>query len=152
MHKNETNIDFIKRYDVISRKVFVQIGGSEHALLFTLQGMLELEAFTGLNIIELAGAGQTPNLTILTKAFCIGLNGAKGGNAIEESVASSICAGFLKRYGIPGLINLFFALIGTSGLLGPKGSNELLNKIGLSVLDPKESSVKNEVQVKQKKK
>lgn len=140
-------MDFMKRYDRITRKVFVDVEGREYALLFTLQGLTQLEAVSGQPIMAMTGNGNVPSLTLLVEAFKIGLMGVKN-NQLQEAKCPAIAEQYLQIYGFEGMVNLFFALLATSGLLGPKRSNDILTKLGVSPLD-KVDDVKNEEQAKQ---
>lgn len=118
-------------YSRISRTVTETMGGRECSLRFTLSGLEELEARTGLSFlgfVDSIGQGQ-PRLSHLTDAVWIALKGCDG--KIRRDDAAALVMDYLRERGIPGLVQLAMAVMGASGIMGPEISANMLKDAGM---------------------
>ncbi len=118
-------------YSRISRTVTETMGGRECSLRFTLSGLEELEARTGLSFlgfVDSIGQGQ-PRLSHLTDAVWIALKGCDG--KIRRDDAAALVMDYLRERGIPGLVQLVMAVMGASGIMGPEISANMLKDAGM---------------------
>lgn len=121
------------RINKITREVFIEVDGKEYALRLTLGGLEQLEKTTG-NLITTLQGQPLPSLTTLSTAFWLGLGGAK---KISKGEAETILSAYLAEYGMGGSegdggVNLFYALIAASGILGRQASADILSQFGLA--------------------
>lgn len=124
------------RYERISRTVTEVMGGQEHDLRFSLAGLEELEARTGLSFIgfvESIGQGQ-PRLSHLTDAAWIALKGCNAG--MKRDDAAALVMDYFRTNGIQGLVRLILAVIGVSGIMGPEMSASMMKEAGLEEEEP----------------
>lgn len=120
------------RYSRIDRIVTEVMAGQEYSLRFTLSGLEELEARTGLSFlgfVDSIGQGQ-PRLSHLTDAVWIALKGCDA--KVRREDAEALVMDYLRENGIPGLVQLVMAVMGSSGIMGPEISANMLAGAGMA--------------------
>ena len=129
------------RLDRMTRKVWFKVGESEHALLFTLSGLEQLDARMPGGFLATFKNDPVPTLTTLVDAFWIGLRGA--GEKVGRVEAQAIVMGFTREFGLEETINLYSAAIIACGIFGPGMTKELLAQLGLDDVELEEEGTKN---------
>lgn len=137
------------RLDRITRKVWFKVGESEHALLFTLSGLEQLEARMPGGFLATITNQPIPTLSVLIDAFWIGLKCA--GEIMDRAEAQNLMMGYMREAGLDETIKLYTAAIAACGILGPAGTKNLLETLGIDDVDVGEDTQKNEKLAKQKK-
>ena len=137
------------RLDRITRKVWFKVGESEHALLFTLSGLEQLEARMQGGFLATITNQPIPTLSVLIDAFWIGLKCA--GEIMDRAEAQNLMMGYMREAGLDETIKLYTAAIAACGILGPTGTKNLLETLGIDDVDIGENTPKNEKLAKQKK-
>ncbi|MDY6084637.1 MAG: hypothetical protein SPI25_05245 [Dialister sp.] len=137
------------RLDRITRKVWFEVGESEHALLFTLSGIEQLEAKMPGGFLSTIASQPTPTLTTLIDAFWIGLRGA--GEKVGRQDAQAIVMAHMREFGVEETLRIYEAAVIACGFFGPTYTKELLAGLGIDDVDPGEDEAKNGKAAKPKK-
>ena len=116
------------RIDRITHQVFEDFGGKTKSLSFTLSGLQQLEASAG-NLVELIEKQPVPSLTVLTQALWIALGGSK---KMQRAEAEELATAYMREHGVDGMVTLFYATLGASGLMGKAATDELLKEFGFT--------------------
>ena len=117
------------------------VGDVEYSARLTL-GMFEQidDALPkGDSLVTMFVNGNTPKLSILKKAFCIGL--VKDGVLVKGKEAERVFETFLDENGIQEAVNVYYALLAASHLLGANVSKTILENMGLDVKDTETDEV-----------
>lgn len=114
------------RLDRITRKVWFKVGESEHALLFTLSGLEQLEARMPGGFLATITNQPIPTLSVLIDAFWIGLKCA--GEIMDRAEAQNLMMGYMREAGLDETIKLYTAAIAACGILGPTGTKNYLKR------------------------
>lgn len=124
-------------YDRLTRRLHVEIGEEEYLLAFTLGGLQELESRAGKPIIDIASAGTVPPLSILVDGFWIALRDGGNDKRYTRNEGEKLASRYIEESedGVVSLGNLFFLLIGVSGLMGAKFRHQMLEQAGLEDKD-----------------
>lgn len=129
------------KYDRILRRVWVEINGREHALVFSLSVFEKLDAETNGNLLQ-AMAGNEIGWALMGKAFRLALR--QGDKAITEEKANGLFEAFLYEQGIPQLPTVFWSAVAVSGLMGVKASAQMLTNLGGLAQDVTEEEAEDE--------
>lgn len=129
------------KYDRLTRFLKFNVGDVEYSARLTL-GMFEQidDAMPkGDSLVTMFVNGNTPKLSVLKKAFCIGL--VKDGVPVKGKEAERVFETFLDENGIQEAVNVYYALLAASHLLGASVSKTILENMGLDVKDTEADEV-----------
>lgn len=132
------------KYDRLTRKVKLDIGGEEYSLLLTI-GMLEEledELPSGSTLVSMFLNRETPKIRIIRKAFCLGME--KNGVKIGQNQAEKLFEKYCEENGIQDAGSVYYVLLAASNILGTSVSNIILESAGMILKDTEvEVSEKN---------
>lgn len=131
---------FYSKIDKIARKLYIKVGTNEYAMTYTLSALEELETRLGKSVIQSLDDLQNVKLATLVDALWIALKVDM--HELTREDAAAILSGYMHEEGVPGMANLYAALIALSGLLGVEGSANMLESLGVTDVKPK-SAAKN---------
>ena len=125
-------------YDRLTRFLKINVKGVEYSLRLTVGMFEEIEDVLpkGTTLMSMFMNQETPKIKVLKKAFCIGM--IKDGKVVKSNEAIQVFNDFCDENGIQEAVNVFYALLAASHLLGANLSNEMMESMGLIVKDPEE--------------
>ncbi|WP_302610658.1 GTA-gp10 family protein [uncultured Mitsuokella sp.] len=127
-------------YDRITRRIHEEIGGKEYLFCLTIGGLAELEDRIGQPLMQLMSAasqGNLPPIHVLTDAFWIAVRDGGNKKRINREEGEKLLSKYMEESenGFADAVNLFMALVAVSGLLGARGRNNIIKKLGLADKD-----------------
>lgn len=123
--------------DRITRKVYFEVGGSEHSLLFTFSALQEVEQAIGDGLLTYMSRGGVPSLALLSSFMYSGLKAA--GEKVTKESAGSILMEFAREceQGIGQVSLVVFYAIAASGILGADAISGFEEQLGIQCDAPK---------------
>ena len=123
------------KYDRLTRKVKIEVGETEYALVLTMGMLEELEDVlpNGKTLVGTFLDRETPRIKLIRKAFCLGM--FKGGEQLSEDKALKVFDKFCEEHGMQEAISVYYVLMAASNILGTAISNTILEGAGMIVKD-----------------
>lgn len=121
------------KYDRLTRLVKFEVGGEEYAARLTIGMLEEIEDILpkGVTLVNLFLNNEMPQIKVLRKAFCVGL--MKDGQRVKNALP--VFEQYCNENGVQSAVQVFYALVAASYMLGAEVSKSLLESMELEVKD-----------------